>query len=215
MRNGGKSKISVIFSMAEKLPFFTLDDLASMETNKNYLKILLSRYEKSGKAVRLKKGVYTAKNYLDVLEKSGRISSYSEFLSGLLYQPSYLSLDYILYKHNVLTEAPNNFTAVAKKKTISFSNRLGGYFFHKIKLDLYCGFETVKKGGFTIYQATKAKALFDFLYFRKHGIVSKEAADELRLNLEMFNSKDKNELKSYIKKEGSKKMKEIYHYLFV
>lgn len=215
MRNKGKSKISAIFSVAEKLPFFTLDDLASMETNKTYLKILLSRYEKSGKAARLKKGVYVAKNYLDVLEKSGRISAYSEFLSGVLYQPSYLSLDYILYKHNILTEAPINFTAVAKKKTISFSNRFGTFFYHKIKPDLFCGFETVQEGGFTIFRATKAKALFDFLYFRKHGIISKEAADELRLNLEVFNSKDKTELKNYIKKEGSKKMKEIYHYLFV
>lgn len=214
MRNKGKSKISVIFSVAEKLPFFTLDDLASIETNKTYLKILLSRYEKSGKAVRLKKGVYVAKNYLEDLEKSGRISAYSEFLSGVLYQPSYLSLDYILYKHNILTEAPINFTAVAKKKTTSFSNRFGAFFYHKIKPDLYCGFETVREGGFMIFRATKAKALFDFLYFRKHGIINKDAAGELRLNLEVFDSKDKKELKSYIKKEGSKKMKEIYHYLF-
>lgn len=200
--------------MAEKLPFFTLDDLASLETDKTYLKILLSRYEKAGKAVRLKKGIYTAKNYLTELEKSGQISAYSEFLSGILYRPSYLSLEYILYKHNIITEMPVNFTAVAKKKTISFSNRFGHFFYHKIKPDLFCGFETVKEGGFTIFRATKAKALFDFLYFRKNAIVGKRAAKELRLNLSEFKSKDKEELKSYIKKDGSKKIAEIYNYIF-
>ena len=214
MGNEGESKIKTIFLSAEKLPFFTLDDLASMETNKTYLKILLSRYEKSGKAVRLKKGIYVAKNYLTELEKSSRISAYSEFLSGVLYQPSYLSLDYILYKHNIITEMPVNFTAVAKKKTISFSNGFGKFFYHKIKPDLFCGFATVKEGGFTIFRATKAKALFDFLYFKKHGILDKKAADELRLNLGELNQKDRKELDDYIKKEGSKKMREIYRYLF-
>jgi len=52
------------------------------------------------------------------------------------------------------------------------------------------------------------------LYFKKHGILDKKAADELRLNLGELNQKDRKELDDYIKKEGSKKMREIYNYLF-
>lgn len=215
MRNDKKTKIETIFSAAKLLPYFNLDDLASLEKNKVYLKILLSRYVKSGKAIRLKKGVYVARDYIDRLEKSGGISAYSEFLAGVLYSPSYLSLDYILYKHNILTEVPINFTAVTKKKTASFSNSLGNFFYHKIKDELFSeGYEAKKEGDFVIFRASKAKALFDWLYLRKNSIMNKEAAKELRLNLFSLSAKEKKELMKYINIEGSKKMKEIYHYLW-
>lgn len=214
MGNRKKTKIETIFSAVKTLPYFNLDDLASLEKNKVYLKILLSRYNNSGKAIRLKKGVYVAKNYIDWLEKSGGISAYPEFLAGVLYSPSYLSLDYILYKHNILTEMPVNFTAVTKKKTASFSNNFGNFFYHKIKDKLFSGYETKKEGDFVIFRASKAKALFDWLYLRKNSIANKEAAKELRLNLLSFSAEDKKELAKYVNMEGSKKMKEIYHYLF-
>jgi len=213
MRNKGESKIWTIFSKAEKLPFFSLDDLASMEKDKNYLKTLLSRYKKSGKTIRLKKGIYVAKTYIDGIEKAGFITDYAEFLTGTLY-PSYLSLDYILHKYNIITEMPVNFTAITKKKTTSFVNEFGKFVYHNVKPSLFCGYETIKKGDFSIFKATKTKALFDFLYLRKDHIVNEEAARELRLNLEEFNNKDKKELIGYIEVEGSKAMKRIYKYLF-
>lgn len=213
MRNKAKSKISAIFSVAKKLPIFSLDDLASLETNKTYLKILLSRYKKSGKVLRLKKGIYVAKEYTDELEKSGRISDYLEFLSGTLYPSSYLSLDYILYENNLLSEIPRNFTSVTKNKTANFSNKLGSFFYHKIKDSLFCGFEIVKKSGFTILRASKTKALFDFLYLRKNFLTGKRAFKELRINTESLTKKDLKELEKYVKKEGSKKMAEIFNYL--
>lgn len=201
-------------ALAEKLPYFTLDDLLPIESDKNYLKILLSRREKSGEIIRLKKGVYVAERYfLEYLNRADA-SAYHEFLSNIIYSPSYLSLDYILYENNLLTEIPRNFTLVTKNKTARFANKFGNFFYHKIKDDLFCGFNIVKKGDFKVFRATKAKALFDFLYFRKRDIANREAADELRLNLEALDSKDEKELESHIKKEGSKKMKEIYHYLF-
>jgi len=214
MRNVFSSKIKTIFSVAKNLPFFSLDDLASLETDKGYLKVLLSRYEKAGKAVRLKKGLYVAKEYLEKTKENGAGSVYLEFLANLLYQPSYLSLDYILYKHNLLTEVPVNFTSVALKKTKALSNNLGRFFYRKVKSDLFIGFETVKEGGFTVSRATKAKALFDYLYLRKNDLVNQASVSELRLNLKELNNKDKKELKAYVKREGSKKMKEIFDYLF-
>lgn len=213
MRNKEKPKIQRIFLAAKNLPYFSFDDLASLETNKTYLKILFSRYEKSGKVIRLKKGVYVAKDYLDLVEKIDKISVYLEFLSGVLYSPSYLSLDYILYQHNLLTEIPVNFTSVSKNKTISFSNKFSNFFYHKIKDELFCGFEVVEKGDFTIFRASKAKALFDYLYLRKNLLVNKKAFEELRINLENLTKSDLKELKKYIKIENSKKMKEIFNYL--
>ncbi len=212
MRNDKEPKIKKIIALAEKLPYFSYDNLAGIETNRAYLKILFSRYKKAGKLIRLKKGVYATKGYIDKVEKSGRLAYYSEFITGILYKPSYLSLDYVLYEHNFLTEIPGNFTLVAKNKTARFSNLFGNFFYHKIKNSLFTGFEIIKKGDFVIYKATKAKALFDFLYLRKNHIIGKESFKELRLNLDNLSAKDKKEIGKYAKIEGSKKMAEILNY---
>lgn len=214
MRNDYKPKIKKIIFLAEHLPYFQLDNLVGIESNKNYLKVLLSRYKKTEKIISLKKGIYTTKEYIDNIQKSDKFSFYPEFISGILYKPSYLSLDYVLYKHNILTEIPVNFTLITKNKTAYFSNRFGNFFYHKIKNNLFCGFEILQKGDFIIYEATKTKALFDFLYFRKNLIFDKKTANELRLNLDMFSVLNKKELIEYIKIEGSKKMKDIFKYLF-
>lgn len=189
------------------MPYFTLDDLSSVEKNKNYLKTLFSRYEKSGELVRLKKGVYVTKRYL--LSHNG-IEHYHEFLANILYQPSYLSLDYVLYQHNLITELPKNFTSMTKNKTAHFSNKLGNFFYHKIKDELFCGFGILKEGDFTILKATKAKALFDFLYLRKNLLAGEKAIEELRLNLGELTGKDLKEFKEYLKLENSKKMNQIF-----
>lgn len=211
MRND-VSKIKTIIFLAKKLPYFSLDDLGTIETNKSYLRILLSRYEKSGKIIRLKKGLYVAKEYIDNIQKRDKSFCYSEFVSNLLYSPSYLSLNYVLYQHNLLTEIPNHFTSVSKNKTASFSNKFGAFFYHKIQDKLFYGFKLIKQGDFTILKATKAKALFDFLYLQKNSLVNKKAFEELRLNLSALSKKDITELKKYFKKEGSKKMKDILSY---
>lgn len=200
--------------MAKKLPFFTLDDLASMETDRTYLKILLSRHEKSGTVIRLKKGVYVTQAYVDGIERSGRLSEYGEFLAGVLYAPSYLSLEYVLNRHGIMTESTVNVTAVAKKKTAAFRTRFGAYQYHSMAPKLFCGFSTERHGDLYIFRASKAKALFDYLYFRKRHLADEDAILELRLNLEDFSLKDKIELDGYAALEGSERMKIIVRGLF-
>lgn len=213
MRNEENFKIKQIMTLVKTLPYFSIEDLISLEKNKHYLKIIFSRYEKLGKLIRLKKGMYVTKDYIDELEKRGEFSNFLEFLSGVLYFPSYLSLEYVLYQYNLLTEIPKNFTAISKKKTAFFSNKFGNFFYHKIKDKLFFGFEILKEGDFLIFKATKAKAIFDFLYLRKNEILNKESFKELRLNLKEVSKKDKKELESFVKLEGSKKMKEILNYI--
>lgn len=209
-----QSKIEKIISLIKKVPCFSLDDLSSMEQNKNYLKILLSRYEKASKLVRLKKGIYTSKEYIYDTQKNQTFFNFLEFLANFLRQPSYLSLDYVLYEHNILTEVPVNFTSVAKNKTIRFSNSLGNFSYHKVKERLFSGFKIIRKGDFIILKASKSKALFDFLYLRKNLLPDQKAVRELRLNLDNFSTNELKELKSYYRLEGSKKMKKIINWLF-
>ena len=196
------------------LPEFTLSDLSPLTIDKAYLKILLSRYAKNHKIVRLKKGLYTTREYLERIEKRGWLSSYTEFLANTLHQPSYLSLDYVLSQHELLTGLPFNFTSVSQNKTLSLSNHFGHFFYHKVKKELFTGFKAVKEGNWTLFKATKAKALFDYLYLRKNHLLDKKAVEELRLNLQNFKKNDRKEFQKYLKIEGSKKMKLISHWLF-
>jgi hypothetical protein len=131
-----------------------------------------------------------------------------------IYAPSYLSLDYVLYENNVLTEVPINFTLITKNKTYTVSNAIGVFIYHKIKDDLFYGYKLEKKDGYVYYKADRTKALFDFLYLRKKMILNKNMADELRLNLDVFNKADLKKLKRFVESEGSKKMREIFSFLF-
>jgi len=214
MRNKNNYKIREIFEKNKDLPFFSIDSLSSIETDRNYLKVMLSRATKSGKSVRLKRGTYVTKHYLDKLYANQKTSSYLEFLANNIYRPSYLSLEYILYENNVLTEVPVNYTSVAINKTAHFTNMLGNFFYRKIKDDLFVGFLIEKKDDYLIAKATKTKALFDFLYFRKSILVNKESIQELRLNMGVFNSRDKKEFESYLKIDKSSKMNQIFNWIF-
>ncbi len=212
MRND-EIRTKKILKLAGTLPFFGAGDLAPIGEKRTYLNIILSRYAKRGTMLHLRKNLYVTKAYLDNAEKKGTYSEYVEFIANKLYSPSYLSLDYVLHEHNMLTEIPRSMTSVGLRKTDSFSNELGTFIYHKIKEKLFTGFNVVKKGNFSILKATKAKALFDFLYFRKRLLIDKLAMEELRLNLDEFTKDDFKELETYVEKEGSPRMKEIFNWL--
>jgi len=202
-----------ILNLVAALPSFGAADLAPVGEEKAYLNIILSRQVKQGTMVRLRKNMYVTKSYLDNAERRGIFSDYVEFAANNLHSPSYLSLDYVLHEHNMLTEIPRNMTSVGLRKTENFSNDLGNFIYHKIKEELFVGFKVVKKGSFSILKATKAKALFDFLYFRKRLLTDKLAIEELRLNLDEFTTDDFKELKGYVEIERSTRMKEIIDWL--
>ncbi|MFH1840540.1 MAG: type IV toxin-antitoxin system AbiEi family antitoxin domain-containing protein [Candidatus Shapirobacteria bacterium] len=202
MRNASDSKISKIITLVSSLPCFTLEDLVPVENNRSYLKILLSRYVKTGKLVRIKRGVYTA--------KTEPTTAQLELTANLLTEPSYLSLEYILYQYGLLTEIPINYTSIALRKTGQFKNKWGIFVYHKIKPSLFVGYKTTREHDLLIQKATKAKAVFDYLYLRKNQLNDTSSMAELRLNWDNLNSQDKRELRFYFKLEGNKKWKTLW-----
>lgn len=215
MRNDTKNQnlTKRVSSLTAELPCFGIDNLKITEINSSYLRRILSRLTKRGELVRLKKGFYVSSNFIRKTKIENKYSPFLEFLANKIYHPSYLSLEYVLSFHNLLTEAPVNFTAITKKKPVVFSNHLGNFIYRHVKDELFLGFETSLKKDFPVKKASCAKALFDFLYLRKGEVVNTDAFDELRLNLEVLTEKDKKELKKYIEMEGSKKMKEIFGFI--
>jgi predicted transcriptional regulator of viral defense system len=214
MRNRKEPLTKEIMGKVERLPYFTIDNLKIIGAPLYQLRIVLSRLEKRGVIIRLKKGFYTSKKYIEKTKMNGMYTSFMEFIATRIYAPSYLSLDYVLYENNLLTEVPVSFTLVTRNKTFSISNGLGRFIYRKIKDGLFCGYRVEKRNGYIYYKADKVKALFDFLYLRKKMILNREMAEELRLNLEVFKRSDIKRLKEYVDQEASRKMKEIFHFLF-
>jgi len=214
MGNNINTRSGQIYSLINDLPLFTIDDLKSEEKNGNYLKVLLSRWHKKGKIVRLKKGIYVCQSYLNKAQIKNIYPSYLEFLANSLYSPSYLSLEYVLAKNNILSEAPYAFTSISTKKTNMFNNKLGSYQYQKTTKQYYTGFRTSLINGFYISIATRAKALFDFIYLRHTQLTEKKQVDELRLNISDISKNDIKQINKYINISESSKIKHIFDCLF-
>ena len=76
--------------------------------------------------------------------------------------PSYLSLEYSLSRHGILSQDVHTYTLVTTKLPYTFRNNEDIYEYHQVKRSLFWGF---KKEGF-IQIADPEKALLDLIYIR-------------------------------------------------
>lgn len=172
----------------------------------------IARWMKNGKLIQLKKGIFVTKEYIQLCQD---IQSYSEFLANILKKPSYLSGEYVLQKYSMLSESVFSITSVTRKKTRIYTNKLGVFIYSNIKEKLFTGYNIIAKSGFEIKEATKAKALFDYLYSRLLRVtdINQEVIESFRLNLDEFTPKDYRELESYIVLSDIKKFSNLIKYL--
>lgn len=193
-----------------KMPYFTIENLASLEKNLSYLRVLFCRLMKSGKIISLKRGIYVDVGFIDEIKRRNLLNEYVEFIGGMIYSPSYLSAEYVLEKQGVLPETLQTITLVSAKKTRKIFNQFGLFRYYHIRPALFDGFEIFnRESGFPVARASLAKALFDFLYFRKNILSSREQVSQLRLNLNVLKKEDWKELEKYVRKENSEKMRKI------
>lgn len=207
------TKISNILEITEKMPFFMIENMAVMDCDKKYLKILLSRLKINNQLFRIKRGIYVSSDYIEKLQNKGVKDDYLEFIACKIYEPAYLSAEYVLSKYGILSESVFGYSLISANKTYRIINDFGVFTYHFIKKELFIGYLAIKKGEFLIFEASLAKALFDFLYLRKNSIGNFAAFQELRLNLQELKKKEIKEFKKYIILEGSKKMAKIYFWL--
>lgn len=168
----------------------------------------IKRWLKKGDLIQLKRGWYVTKNYY--LMTPGK-QIYLEWLANKLKEPSYLSMEYVLQKYNVLSEAVYSITSVSLKKPKSFINNLGQFSYTNINEKLFNGYKTKQIGEYEIKEASLAKALFDYLYYKisKLAKITQDLWDDLRINIDVVTNEDKAEFIKYCEAEGSKKMKQI------
>lgn len=196
-----------------KLPYFTTASLASLLGVSNATaRVTASRWEKQDRIIRLKRGYYLTRDFY--LTHHNQEKFYN-LVSNIIKPESYLSLEYILQQHGVLTEGTFTVTAATSKNTTSINNKIGVFNYYHIKPELYAGFRSQQKLGISYYWASKAKALFDFLYLKSLPLAKRKKeynlAEDLRLNLDDFTQEEIAEFKSYIELAQSDKMDFIFN----
>lgn len=211
-----------ILSAFEGLPYFTTEGFRQIAGDQApddaYTRTTLHRWVKAGHLVALKKGLYM---HVRFYERHRQEAEFLAMVSAILQPRSYLSLEYVLQRHEILTEITYPVTAITLKNTRAITNNLGTFVYRHIQPELYRGFHITELHGIPVAIASPAKALFDYLYLRPLALRSSggnlfqvNLAEELRLNLDEFTPANRNEFTAYVfasdpGKKGGLKMRRI------
>jgi len=197
-----------VLSHFERLPYFTtmgFRQIAGESAGDDaQARTSLYRWVKAGHLIPLKKGVYMHRRFY---ERHRQDAEFAALVSAILLPQSYVSLEYVLQRRNILTEITYPITAVTLKNTRTIVNPLGSFSYRHVQPDLYSGFQLKQAYGVPYAEASVAKALFDYLYLRplpadlrpqRHDL-----AEELRLNLDEFTASDRREFADEVRKSES------------
>ena len=206
-------KISILSSL-ESFPYFTIEAVKQLLGDESVaagtIQTALYRWMKAGHVYQLKKGVYMTRRFFELHRAD---TDFSPAVSAILIPQSYVSLEFILQKHAILTEVTYPISAVTLKHTRVIENKLGTFTFRNIKENLYTGFVISDYLGISFSQATSAKALFDYLYLRswkgKNQLSSYNLVEDLRLNLEDLSAEEQTEFVGFVETSKSRKMDQI------
>lgn len=188
-------------------PYFTIGTISRvLDQDGESLYSNIKRWVKEGEIIRLRRGLYVTRDYFNTLDRMER-DQYYEYIAGILMPESYLSGAYVLQKYEILTERVYAITSVTIKKTKDYKNDFGRFMYAKIKEDLFLGFTVRSTGLFVVAEASRMKALFDFLYFRlyRKPVLTSDLIASFRLNLEGISREELNEFKKYCWLAGAKK----------
>ena len=206
-----------ILAPFERLPYFTTGGFRQLAgdqvSDDAHARTTLYRWVKAGYLVALKKGVYMHARFY---ERHRQEADFSAMVSAILQPQSYLSLEYVLQAHEILTEITYPVTAITPKNTRTITNTLGTFVYRHIQPELYRGFRLSDVHGIPVAIASPAKALFDYLYLRPSvgNWIQANLVEELRLNLGEFTPDDRREFYEYVltsdpSKMGGVKMRRI------
>ena len=204
-------EMDLILDKIKDIPYTSRTNLEIMLPEKRTtLDGRISSLIKRNIITRIKKGFYLINPYY---EKEADKQSLMEYLGCIVYSPSYVSLGYALSFYGIIPESIYKITYVTSKKTRSIDFGFKGFIYKNIKGELFTGFETKNYKDKKIYFASKAKALFDFLYFMSlksnADAIGRYIISEARMNFGVMKSGDIKEFKRYVKLSGSKKMSMI------
>ena len=201
----------IIDKINQEIPFIRKDNFRILFKNikDNSYNQNIKNWLKTGKIISLKRGFYIFSSYWNKCQNK---DEYLNYLSSVLYYPSYVSKETVLARYGMLTESVYGISAISLKTFRVFSSDIAIFSYSKIKESLFVGFIEQSFINNKYYIATRSKALFDYLYFykRKMKIVDEYAIEELRINFEQMKTDDWQEFERYLVIAKNTKLEKIY-----
>lgn len=182
--------------------------LRNLETKEDTLDLNIKYWLKTNKLIKLKNGVYIPE---EKWKREPEKDPYLEYIANQLLFPSYVSLEYVLAKYQLLTEAVTIVTSVTTKTGRTFNNDLAGFDYYSISERLFTGYYLKSFRGAFINMATKEKALFDFLYFRFwEREPTPDTIEDLRINWENLTTKEIKKSREFSELTNNKNIKKAF-----
>lgn len=173
----------------EKLIVFTLQDIYLLDHD--FRQATLYDWEKIGKVVKLKNGVYVFGDFVP-----NNLDYY--LLANVLYKPSYVSTEIVLNHYGIIPEVVTQITCVSTNKTQSFHTSFANFVYQSIQPELFFGYNLLEVREHGVKIATLEKAILDYLYLNSAINTSDDFA-ALRWNQQLLNETlDRTVLNKYL-----------------
>ena len=164
-------------TFSKHLPFST-DQIRLFD--QNFALQQLYMREKKGRIIHLSRKWRAFKDI-------SKIDGYQMVVSNMLYEPSYLSLEWALRFYNLIPEWVFTLTACSSKKTQTFTNELWTFTYNSISPRLFFWYNLISRGKYkSLRVASPEKTLCDYLYFHPE-ITDEIDFEEMRLNVFIWN----------------------------
>lgn len=216
----GNLGINDIIGTIKQLPYFTKQNLGvAIQKDGEDLNYWIKKLTREKLILPIKKGFYISPYYRDTQMKTPEQSElYWACVANVLRTPSYVSLEYVLSKYNIIPEAAFAVTSVTRKSSRMFKTDQVIFVYRTIKPDLFYGYQSIAfdTSGLTVKIAYPYKALFDFLYLRPFPTQTELKAYLLnagRFNWDALPKDDKEKFVKTVKTSGSKKLQAIVRIL--
>jgi predicted transcriptional regulator of viral defense system len=165
---------------------------------KSAIPVMLHRWEKQDKIIKLKNGLYIFS------EKYRRKEIFEPWISYLIKNPSYISLEKAMEYYQLIPDAIFTYTSVTPRKRPGlFETKVGNFKYFSIKKEYFWGYRVIESNDLRGYIAEPEKALLDTFYFTK-GEIDINYLKEMRFqNLEIL---DGAKLRAYAERFDSKRI---------
>lgn len=183
-------------------------DLKNLEKTESALNANINYWLEKNKLIKLKNGSYLIR---DKWNREDDKDEYLEYIANQLILPSYVSLEYVLSKFQILTDTQVAITSVTTKSGRRFADKIGTFGYYSISEKLFTGYEIKKFKNAYINIASKEKALFDYLYFyflQKEP--NKNNIENLRINWENITKKELEKSRKFCKLTNNKNIKKVF-----
>ena len=199
----------------DRIPFFSTEGVRTsfplLKQASVYQKV--KRFLDKRDFFQLKKGLYMTAPYKRLHETEQNLKI---FIANHLRYPSYVSGAYALQRYDMMTEMTYPVTSVTLKSSRTYTNSLGTFMYSSITENLYQGYRTEKYREEKVYIASRAKALFDFFYFKyaKAKDLPADLREKERIAVEKLTTQERKEFKMYCKLAHLGILKQLPYLLF-